>query len=130
MTVPERIFFEGSIICWDGNFGEDELFGGPNVLKIGELRFFEEWHEPDETELSGKTESEEIGLDKIKITEKYVRTFGDIYSSGKAELVDYHVNLGSGCGVSVYFYISESLTEKDIEIYDRIVESMVFVDMR
>lgn len=130
MTVPERVFFEGSIICWDGNFGEDELFGGPNVLKIGELRFFEEWHEPDEAELSGKAESEEIGLDKVKITDKYIRTFGDIYSSGIVEIVDYRVNLGSGCGVSLYFYISESLTEEDIKIYDRIVESMIFVDMR
>ncbi len=130
MTLPERVFFENSTICWDGNFGEDELFGGPNLFKIGELRFFEEWHEPDENELSGKIESEKIGLDKIKITEKYIRTFGDIYSSGVVEIVDYRVNVGGGFGVSVYFYISESLTEEDIEIYDRIVESMVFEDMR
>ena len=130
MKIPERIFFSGSIIHWDGNFGEYNFWGGPAAIKIGEMRFFEQYEEPEESVFSGKTESEEIGLDKIKTTEKYIRTFGDIYSSGKVELVDYRVNLGGGFGVSVYFYISESLTPEDIEIYDRIVESMVFVDMR
>ena len=130
MTVPERIFFEGSIIYWDGNFGNKSFWDDIPRFKIGEIYFFGDWKEIEALDFSDKIESKKIGLENIKITDKYIRTFGDIYSSGIVETVDYHVNLGEGYGAALYFYVSESLTEEDIKIYDRIVESMVFVDMR
>ncbi|MBQ7976401.1 MAG: hypothetical protein IJ300_12010 [Clostridia bacterium] len=130
-SAPERMIIDSSVILWDGNFPSDFWANTiESTIKIGEFRRFGSWEEVKKGAPEGKTPSEEISLDAVKETEKYIRTFGDIYDSGKVELVEYCVDLGGGYGVNVYFYISESLTAEDIAIYDNIVESMIFEDMR
>lgn len=126
---PER-WSIGSTINWDGGFASNHTWKIGEFLRLGRLEGWDiiEGDEKYGIDISGAQYSDEVKLNHIKETEQYLRYVTAVYpQETNPSMVEYIVNLGSGYGVSLYFYISSELTQEELAIYDRIVETMVYM---